>query len=324
MNYEVRSSIYLTLTAKMSILSFALLKIPLIAIAFIIISTLVVVLWQRQPKAPGETQEIKNSTETQGKDQKQQENFTISPNDNTVVKSQNIKLSGKTLPDSLLIVYSNSSQNVIKTNKDGDFEKEITLSGSLNLFKIIVAAKNLDTSLEKNLSLYFSKDDVGSSIVAGPVKSIFENLITITSANAQKNVRTSKSTNFDFPQEKGVEEATKAASSVRIGDFAIAAGDSTDKDSISAKSLQIIRDNKPQVTKQLVMGTISSDPKQNIFPLKSKKDGQIVEFKLAKNSKVQMDDKDAKTADIKKDKMAIIFYTKGTDTNTPDLIYLLP
>lgn len=298
-----------------------MIKIVAAFIIFLIISAIVVVLWQRQPRPKNSEESATGSAQSEIK---QKEDFSISPPDGTVLKSQTVKLQGKTQPKSSIVIYSNDFQNVTKANDSGDFDKEISLTAGLNLIKIVVLSENLETSLEKTLSLYYSDEDLGNSLAAGSVKSIFDSLLTITTLSGEKNVRTSKSTAFDIPQEEDVKESTSEVDNIRIGDFAIATGDSSDHDSIIARKLTIIRQDKPQLLEEIAIGKIASDVRQNIFSIKNNKDSQLIEFKLGKNSSVSLNGEEAQTTDIAKDKSAIVIYTKSEGSNTVDLIYLLP
>lgn len=303
-------------------LTLALTKIPIFAILFIAISTIIVVLWQRQPRP---TQKPQESQSTSQASQKQaEEKYTISPADGTVVNTPSVKFTGKSEPATLVVIYSNDASAVAKTKSDGTFELQLEAEPGLNLLKAVFVSQQQELAHEKNFSLYMSAKDVGKSVAAGSVKSIFDNLITITTNSRDVNIRTGKSTNFDVPTEEDVEEATEEVDNIRIGDYVIATGDASDQDSIIAKNLLVLRVNKPILSKEIIVGKIASSVRQNIFSAKNNKDGKIVEFTLDKNSQILLDGQDAKLDAIAKDKSAIILYTKDKDTNLIDLLYLLP
>lgn len=296
-------------------------KVPIAAILFILLSTLIIVLWQRQPKL----QQQQESESTQEASQKpKEEKFTITPADGTVLGSSTVKFTGKAETGSLIVIFSNDSHGIAKTKQDGTFELQTAQEQRLNLFKVVFVTQALELAHEKNLSLYLSQKDVGKTIAAGSVKSIFDNLITITTQNGEKNIRTSKSTSFDVPEEEDVEEATEEIDSIRIGDYVITTGDATDEDSIIAKNLQVLRQNKPVLSKEIVLGKIASNVRQNIFSAKNNKDSKIIEFTLGKNTTILLDGQDAQSDSVTKDKSAIILYTKEKDTNLISLVYLLP
>lgn len=295
-------------------------KVPIFAIIFIILSTLIVVLWQRQPKLNQDPKEESTQEAQTGSE----ETLGILPKDGTVVANSPIKIQGKVNAKSIIAIYKNGQQTVTTATDAGDFEKDVDLGNGLNLIKIVTISPDLTQTDEKTISLFLSKSNVGNTLFAGPVKSIFDTLITVTTFGGDKNIRTSKSTNFEIPTDEDEKEATQEVDNVRIGDYVIATGDASDSDSIVAQGLEIIRANKPQVTKQLAIGTVASTVRQNIFSLKSAKDQELIEFTLDKNSDVSLDGKEAKSTDIVKDKTALVFYTKDEDENLITLIYLLP
>jgi len=280
-------------------------------------------LWQRQPRGPSERQAT-DSSQISDKVKKEAETFQISPAHGTVVDSQTITMSGKSEPNSLVLIYSNDTSGVAKTREDGSYQLQSSLEPGLNLLKIIFVSPSGQITQEENLTLYFSQKDVGKTVAAGSVKSIFDNLVTVTTQTEDINIRTAKSTIFDVPKEEDVKEATEEVDNIRIGDYVIATGDASDQDSLIAKNLQVIRTNKPQLTKQMVIAKIASTLRQNIFSAKNNKDAKIIEFTLDKNSEILQDGNEVKSEIITKDKSAIIFYTEDNDTSLIDLIYLLP
>ncbi|MBI3282923.1 hypothetical protein HYZ70_02500 [Candidatus Curtissbacteria bacterium] len=295
-------------------------KIAISSIAFIIISTVIVVLWQRQPKVR-EPAEIESTRQVQ---EKQEEKFTISPSTGSVINSSSVKFTGKTDPNHLVLIYANETSAITKTKGDGSFELTVASSTGINLFKLALISEDGQIVKEDNLTIYFSQKDVGTTVFAGPVKSIFDNLITLTTTGGDKNIRTSKSTSFNVPEEEDVKEATEEVDNIRIGDYVVATGTSSDDDSIIAKNLEVIRVNKPVLTKEMAIGKIASNVRQNIFSVKNDKDGKIIEFALDKNSEIQEDGTAAKSDAIAKDKTAIVLFAKNKDVNLIDLIYLLP
>ncbi|HSX18816.1 MAG TPA: hypothetical protein VLE91_01640 [Candidatus Saccharimonadales bacterium] len=285
-------------------------------------TAVIIFLWQRQPKNPNSPQ-ASSVTETNNQNPQAPQDFVTNPADGTIVNSAPLQLQGKSTPNNTLLIFSNGQQYVTKTDDSGNFKIQITPGAGLNLYKIISLSKDLETTKDKNLSLYYSKEDIGKTAYAGSIKTIFDTLLTITTPNGDKNVRTGSATKFDIPKDPNNKEATQSVTSIRIGDYAIATGNGNGTDSISATNVQILRDNKPQLVEQFTVGTITTAPKNNIFSAKNK-NGQSTDFKLAKTSRVQIGGTDAKTTDIAKDKTAIIIFSKTADTNTPDLIYVLP
>src|SRR4030043_985841 len=84
-------------------------------------------LWQRQPKP--QNQETKKTITNQAENSKEEkQDFAISPEDFSVLTSKKVKFEGETETNSYLIIFSNSSQNVVKTDASGHFEKEVELA----------------------------------------------------------------------------------------------------------------------------------------------------------------------------------------------------
>lgn len=297
-------------------------KVPIFATIFILISTIIVVLWQRQPRPVQEPQAVESTRQASQKPA--EEKYTIAPADGTVVNSSLVNFTGKSETSGLVVIYSNDTSGIAETRENSTFELSTELEPGLNLIKAVFLSQEQEPVHEKNISVYLSQKDVGKTVAAGSVKSIFDNLITVMTQNGEKNIRTSKSTNFDVPKEEDIEEATEVVGNIRIGDWAVATGDTSDADSIIAKSLQVLRQNKPVLSTEMTLGKITSNVRQNIFSVKNNKDGKIIELKIDKNTEVFLDGQDAEQDSITKDKSAIILYTKEEDSNLIDLIYLLP
>ncbi|MCR4324356.1 MAG: hypothetical protein NUV69_01570 [Candidatus Curtissbacteria bacterium] len=283
-------------------------------------------LWQRQPKANRE--QIKSEVKTNLGIENKKEGFDVTPSDQTVLSSPTATFKGKTNPNNYVLIYSNYFQEVVVADKDGNFEKEAKLQDGLNLVNILSLASSLkvddQNSQKASLTFFVLKDSKGDSVFAGPVKTIFDSLVTITTQAGDQNVRTSTSTEFTMPQAEDEEEESKEpVKNIRVGDYAVAVGEETESDSIVAKKFEVIRDNKPQVTKAYATGVILTPVRQNLFSLKNNQDGKLIEFTLTKDSKITLGGQTAKSADIAKDKTAIIFFTTSSDKNNVALIHIL-
>lgn len=275
-------------------------------------------LWQRQPK----NVTLPQNSSTQSASTKPQ-NFknplVLTPEDGTVLSSNEVEISGTITPNVKVLIYSNTSQNVAAANTNGSFSQKINLAEGLNLLTVMPLDPSLQKTNAQGLTLYYSKNNVGKKVVAGLVKSTFDTAITITTPNGDISIKTSKDTTFDIPKDEKELEATSEVDNIRIGDYLIVT-----EEGQTAKTLKVLRQNKPQITEQVQIGTIGTIPKQNIFSVKSSEDGKLVELKLTKNTKVSENGIDAKTSDIIKDKMAIIFFFVKDPDNIADLVYLLP
>ena len=88
--------------------------------------------------------------------------------------------------------------------------------------------------------------------------------------------------------------------------------------------MEIIRENKPQITKKIAVSKILTAAKANKFSAKDSEANKILDFTLDKNSKVIKNGQSAKDTDIVKDLNAIIIYQDEDDERLIDLVYLLP
>src|SRR3989344_7072916 len=284
-------------------------------------------LWQRQPKV----QNIQTPKAAESNIIQTPESFKITPQDGSVLTSKKVKLTGEINPG-YLAIFSNDFQAVIKTDQIGKFSKEVDLTDGLNLFRLISFSDQLKQDREKSLVYLLAKDTKdGQTVFAGSVKTILDNLLTISTQNGQKNIRSTKDTNLALPKppagEKNKNESTGSAiQNIRVGDFLITQGDlpSGGKDEIIAKKIEVIREDKPQNNKKLMLGRILISPRQNLFSVKDLTTNEIIEFSLAKDTQIQQVEKEAKTEDISKNKNAFIIYHQDGDKNTVDLTYLLP
>lgn len=290
-------------------------------IFLIIIAVLIFWLWQRQPRLA----QIETSSEEaslSGQRAAKEANWLAKPQNNEILEETKVDFQGQTTPGSFIIVYSNTLQEVIKTDRTGAFGKTIELPQGLNLINAIALSSKLEQEQSSQLTLFVQeKDSIGQTVFAGSVKSIFDTLITVTTSAGDRHIRTTKSTDFQFPAED--EDATPSAKNVRIGDFAIAIGSLSDPDTLLARRVEIIRLDKPTISEELVVSTILTSVRQNIFSIRDSAN-QIIELTLDNNSQISEDGKEATKTKIVKDKKALILYNQEEDKKLVDLIYLLP
>jgi len=197
-------------------------------------------LWQLQPKRQTQTVNSQKSQTTP------QENQAFQPQDGTVQKIKTINFKGQMLPNSVVFIYSSDLQVSTKTDQNGSFQKDFTLSPGLNLINIVSIPADPTKESKKSFTLYFDSAAPGKDVAAGIIKTIFDNVITLTTLNGQKNIKTLDSTDTTLPKDITSNQSTSSAKDIRVGDYAIAIGDATDQETITAKKLIIIRDNKPQ------------------------------------------------------------------------------
>lgn len=303
------------------------------AAAGIILVTLIVWLWQRQPQPPLPPVPEEQATDAAQEKQSPQ-GLTINFKDNQVVQSKEIKIDGRANAGEFVAIASNTAQVVEKSDSGGNFKVEITAEPGLNLIEITTIPQAHIRSSQKSLTLFYSPDEKEArSIFAGSVKSIFDTLLTLTTAAGDKNVRTSQNTEILIPED--VEESKNATvKSIRIGDYAIALGNppeeggskngASDQDSLIATSIEILRENKPQNFVKVAQVEVITPVRQNLFSAKNLQDQKIIELTLAKNSRIQIEGTAGKSSDVTRDKNAIVFYHQEADKNTINLIYLLP
>ncbi len=296
-----------------------MIKTVVFAILIIVLAAFIVWLWQRQPKA-----QIASKTEhaatIEAKNQQAQK-LLISPTDGQIFTQPSIKFSGQSSPNTYLAIYTNDNQYILKTNGSGKFEKELTWNKGLNLLNITGFTPDLNSGKTESMAIFVGQTDKGDNVRAGSVKTILDTIVTISTANGDKNIRTTRATELAGT----AKEATSSVqNSVRVGDFVIAIGSAKDADSQDTQSLEIIRENKPQNKESVLVGKIVSGVNQNIFSTKDAKDGKLLEFTLNKNSDISNADKSGTSKDIAKDKTAFIAYYADSNKNVVDLVYLLP
>lgn len=284
-------------------------------------------LWQRQPKPKNHQPDSVVGQEQNGA--KREQSLEIKPQDSQVLTDSPIKIEGQSKPDQYLAVYSNGFNYLIQTDNSGKFEQAINLTEGLNLIEIVAFSRDLKEDDKITLTYWLTKKDkktmLGSTVFAGSVKTIFENILTLSTPAGEKNIRTLKTTEIVIPTEDETEiESTKSAlDGVRVGDYLIALGNLS-QDTLNAKRLEIIRQNKPQVTKKLVTAKILTQVRQNLFSGRDLKESKIQEFTLTKDSQILIGGQKAESEDIAKNKEAFIFFTTGGGKKIVDLIYQLP
>lgn len=300
-----------------------------VAITIIIASALIFFiywLWQRQPRST-QKQEITSPITTHSKNdtKKQEESFLDNPKDTEIGAEKVVKFKGKANPNTFILIYSNDLQKITKTNETGSFETDVTLVGGLNLIDIVEVGQDSKETRKQQVTIYLTDKDKktnAKTVFAGLVKNIFDNLITLTTQSDEKTVRKTSSTDITATEIQNIKE-TKPPD-IRVGDYLLALGNTSSENEISAVTIEIFRENKPQNNKKYMLAKILSVPRQNVFSAKNQQDNKTVEFSLQKATTVSNDGKEGSPKDITKDKNVIIFYSTTNNKNSVDLIYLLP
>lgn len=105
--------------------------------------------------SPQNSPESEIQTETSPTESRQ---LTIAqPEDNDVITSSPVKLTGITNPNIVLVISAEKKDYILSSGADGSFEQEIELVGGLN--EIILAhSENGDTTQIKSLTLVYSSE----------------------------------------------------------------------------------------------------------------------------------------------------------------------
>lgn len=299
-------------------------KIVLVIVFVSGIVALVAWLWTLQPT----TSSHKVLSEKSRTVSTQQLSSDYEPPDFSVLKTTAIILKGKANPNQIVAISSNGSNTVLTADSQGNFKQSLTLIRGINLVKITKISQDLKNSDGKILTYDVNSDTPSATVFAGSVKTIFDTLITVSTAGGEKSVRAGKSTAWDIPKEKETEESTPSTEleSVRIGDYAIAVGNYPDEkgqtDTIVAEKISIVRDSKPANNAVIIAGITLTIATDNTLSVKNSK-GEIIELTLDKNATVLVGGKEAEASGIAKDKNAVIIYHIDDKNNLIDTIYLL-
>ena len=280
-------------------------------------------LWQRQPKI--QTEQKKQTSMEQIKPS-QNAGFVKNPKDLQVLASGKIDIAGKVDGETYIVIVSNSTSAIGKSAKDGEFKIPIELSEELNLLDIQVFDNNLNAQGAEEKTLFVAQKETlpqNWQVYAGSVKSILDNLITLNTQTGEKNVKKDTKTNLILPSPPSSKKQKPTPDeSIRIGDFAIALGE-VKEEILNAQNLEIIRENKPQITKKILIAKILTVPKANKFNAKDNEANRILDFTLDKNSKILKNGQSVNDTDIQKDLNAIIVYQDKDEKSLVDLVYLL-
>lgn len=286
-------------------------------------------LWQRQPKSEL-AKKVESKIETIQSAVEQKDESEIDPPATSVLSQKEIKIRGKTSPDSYVLLYSDSNQKIAVSDQVGSFESGFELENGLNQIEIVsLNKKDLKENSSRQIEYYLKTEKEKltdkSYLYSGSVKTIFDTLLSINSSSGEKKIQTKKTTELVFPEDEEEKSATASAlSAVRIGDYIIAIGTIDKEELMNAQKLTVLRENKPQINKNFSAVKILKEPKSNLFSATDFKDNKLSQFTITKNSELIKEDKDAVARDIVKDKRAIIIFEKDDDRLVAAFVYLLP
>src|SRR3989344_3766803 len=105
-------------------------KLILIVILFSTVIYGIYWLWQRQPKPVQNIQSTTNQVQTS---KPQKAGFVQVPKDSQVLSSGKIEISGKVESEAYIVVVSNSTSAIGRSEKSGEFKIPIELSAGLNI-----------------------------------------------------------------------------------------------------------------------------------------------------------------------------------------------
>lgn len=301
--------------------SSSLFKFIAIALLFIIaISYLMYWLWQRQPK-PQDNNQIESPIVQSDNQEEKLDNTSllITPESGTILKDVTNTLSIKTSPNEFVIIYSNFSQGVGKTDQNGELQVEIELEEGLNLINVSTLNKNLESTQSQSLAYFVSQSTDASSFFAGSVKSIFDEVITITTISDEQTIRQKTSTKLILPSN----ETDAEDNGIRVGDYVIAQGKIENEKDFSVTSLEIIRQNKPQNEEKHAAGITLSEITNGLFSIRDP-ESKIIEFAVDDFTTISQNGNGLDFDNIIKDQRVIVIYFIKDNENIVDLIYLLP
>lgn len=112
--------------------------------------------------ASTQKEEVSETVSLQEKSPITEEKMTLkilSPENNALVNTEKIKITGKTLPNLNIVILGEESENILQADEQGQFTQEITLIGGTNEIKI--SAFDIDgAEADVNLNLVYSKSEI--------------------------------------------------------------------------------------------------------------------------------------------------------------------
>src|SRR3990167_9014192 len=220
-------------------------------------------LWQRQPRP---TENKKPTVASEQKREEQKSGFIKAPLDSQVLADGKVEIIGKIDKEAYIAILANTVSTISKSNEQGEFKIPIQLAEGLNLLDIQDFDTNLKTVGTEQKTLFVAQKETlpqNWQVYAGSVKSILDKLITLTTSTGEKSVKTETKTNIIMPSPPLSKKPTPAPDeSIRIGDFVIALGE-VREEILNAQDLEIIRENKPQITKKIAVAKILTAAKAN-------------------------------------------------------------
>ena len=298
----------------------------IIIVLVIAIPAIIYWLWQRQPKGMTLTQELTTpASQNQGATGSAVQSIKVAIEDGKVLQQKKLQLQGQVPPNSLVVIYSDTANAIVKSDQAGSFTSSVDLENGLNLIGISVLGSDFKEIAAKNLTYYQESANTTNTVVyAGLVKSIFENIITLTTQNGDMPVKKDGSTQVNIPKLPGV-QAEPQDQDIRVGDYMVAMGKTVTSGQLETKSINILRDNKPQNQTHYAVVKILSSLSKNTFSAQQNGQSSIVKITTTSDTSYFDQDKEADIKAVTKDKSAIVIFHEDAKANdVADLVYLLP
>jgi|GEM_PF-3275964 len=240
-----------------------------LVLLFISCIAVIGVLWWRQ-NGHALPQNISKLVRSSDQDTSAGSLSVIAPADGSVFEAQknNIQVSGIAKPNSVVAISTSKTDKLLQSDEAGNFQNNIDLDTGVNFIK--VTNINGADKFEKTIAVFLSDQAEASSsgsslgVVAdkkvfwGKVKGILKNNLTLSAGDKTREVTTSGSTKFEFPDRKSDPDTDSLPSiqKIIVDNIVIALGSSKD-DTMSASSL-IVYKNSPLPSSNISYGTIST------------------------------------------------------------------
>lgn len=220
------------------------------------------------------------------------------PENGDVLTLQELKIDGKTRPDTYLAVFSQNDSQIIKTQDTGEFNTSLNLADGYNLIKLV----NFETDgsyLEQTLEVFYlsskfeklvqspistqsaqtneSLKRLGElrkkqnlKIAAGILKGTLAKSLAIETLAGSRTVVVSDSTKIgNFPD---FAKSLQEVSQIKAGDFVVAVGNFAQQGILTAQILQVNPNIRPEFRNSTVFGIVEK-ANEDIFELTNPRNG---------------------------------------------------
>lgn len=112
-----------------------------------------------QKIATTENEPIATSDSSKNKEEEKIFLKILSPDDNSLVNQNKVKITGKTLANVNVVIISEENENILQSDEQGQFNQEISLISGFNEIKIS-ALDNEGNEVQKTLNLVYSTAEI--------------------------------------------------------------------------------------------------------------------------------------------------------------------